>query len=167
MTFSAAAIANGGISRFEEFTRPNNTTPYVVGGAVSDSLSAPRLLTLRNAGRFPGSGGVILAAKHTKSGTNITAASFRLHIFRDPITPLNDNTVLPLLYARRDNRIGAIDFTHVTGGAGSDCTEGFTNERTIPYASNDGNLYLQLVANGAYTPAALETHFIELFLLPF
>lgn len=167
MTFTAAALSNGGISRREEFTRPNNTTPYVVGGAVSDSISAPRLLALPNCGRFPGGGGVILGARHTKSGTNTASASFRLHIFRDVITPLNDNTVLPLLYARRANRVATIDFTHVTGGAGSDCTEGFTNERTIPYASNDGNLYLMLVASAAYVPAALETHFIELFLLPF
>ncbi len=68
------------------FTRPANVTPYAVGNLVANSVTpgsvVPMAFTLGNA--F-GQGQLRLTrARLYKSGTDITNASFRIHVYEAP-----------------------------------------------------------------------------------
>jgi len=144
------------------FTRPADTTAYAAQDAVSDSTTAPTVLTFAGAGRANGGSGLILSARHLKSNT--TLASYRLHLYRVAPTAINDNAQFPLLYANRANRVGFIDFSHATGGSGSDSTSALSTFVNLPFVCDAASVSLFgiLVATAAYTPTSGEQHFIEL-----
>lgn len=145
------------------FTRPADTTAYAAQDVVSNSTTAPTLLQFSGAARANGGSGIILSARHLKSGT--TLASYRLHLYRNnAVTPINDNAQFPLLFANRANRIGFIDFNHATGGTGSDCSHALSTYVGMPFICDAAvsSLFGILTTTTAYTPASGEQHFIEL-----
>lgn len=144
------------------FTRPNDTTAYAAGDAVSNSTSSPTILTFAGAARATGGSGLILSARHIKNSVTTANATFRLWLYRDTASAVNDNAQFPLLWANRANRIGFIDFSHTTAGTGSDSSSSLTTYVGLPFAAVGTALYGQLTATAAYTPAAQEQHFIEL-----
>lgn len=144
------------------FTRPNDTTAYAAGDAVSDSTSAPTILTFAGAARAAGGSGLILSARHIKNSTNTANASFRLWLYRDTANAVADNAAFPLLWANRANRMGFIDFSHTSGSTGSDSSSSLVTYVGLPFSAAGTALYGQLTVTGAYTPGAQEQHFIEL-----
>lgn len=146
------------------FTRPADTTAYAAQDVVCNSTSSPTVLTFASAGRYPGSSGLILSARHMKSNTTTSGASYRLHLYRVAPTALADNAQFTMLYANRANRIGFIDFTHGVGGTGSDCTNALSTFVNLPFLCDAAavNLFGVLTVTSAYTPASAEQHFIEL-----
>lgn len=144
------------------FTRPADTIGYAAQDVVSNSTSAPTLLTFAGAGRANGGSGLVLSARHLKSST--TLASYRLHLYRVAPTAINDNAQFTLLYANRANRVGFIDFSHATGGSGSDSTSALSTFVNLPFVCDAASVSLFgiLVASAAYTPTSGEQHFIEL-----
>lgn len=151
------------VARGTSFTRPADTTAYAAQDAVSNSTSAPTVLTFADCGRVNGGSGVILSARHIKTGTAL--ANYRLHLYRvAPASAVNDNAQFPLLFANADRRIGFIDFVHQTGGTGSDCTHALTTFVNIPFVCDvaTDNLFGLLTTTNGYTPASAEQHYIEL-----
>lgn len=145
------------------FTRPSNTTAYAVQDVVSNSTTTPALLQFSNAALTNGGSGIILSARHLKNST--TTASFRLHLYRsNGATPINDNAQFALLFANRSTRIGFIDFSHATGGTGSDCSHALTTFTNLPFIcdSATSSLFGILTTTTGYTPISGEQHFIEL-----
>lgn len=145
------------------FTRPANQDPYIAQDVVSNSTSAPALLQFSGAARANGGSGVILSARHLKTGT--TVANYRLHLYRsNAASAVNDNAQFPLLFANRASRIGFIDFNHSSGGTGSDSTNALTPFVNLPFACDvaTSSLFGILTTLSAYTPTSGEQHFIEL-----
>jgi hypothetical protein len=142
------------------FTRPADTTAYAAGDAVSNATSSPAILSFAGAARAAGGSGLILSARHIKNNT--TAASFRLWLYREAATAVNDNVQFPLLWANRSNRIGFIDFAHTTGGTGSDSSSSLVTFANLPFSLVGTALFGQLTTTAGYTPASGEQHFIEL-----
>jgi len=142
------------------FTRPADTAVYAAGDAVSNSTSAPTILSFAGAARASGGSGLILSARHIKNNT--TAANFRLWLYRETAAAVNDNAAFALLWANRATRIGFIDFSHTTGGAGSDSSSSLATFVNLPFIATGTALFGQLTTTGGYTPANAEQHFIEL-----
>lgn len=146
------------------FTRPADTTAYAALDVVSNSTTAPTVLTFSSAARANGGSGLILAARHMKNSTTTTGASYRLHLYKVAVTATNDNAQFAMLYANRATRIGFIDFNHVAGGTGSDCSTALSTILNLPFVCDAAAaaLYGVLTVTSAYTPTSGEQHFIEL-----
>lgn len=160
------AVAAAGIQDAiaTSFTRPADTTAYAAQDVVSNSTSSPAVLTFAAAGRYPGSSGIILSARHMKSSTSTSGATYRLHLYRVAPTAIADNAPFTMLYANRANRVGFIDFLHSAAGAGSDCTNALSTFVNLPFLceASTVNLFGILTVTGAYTPTSGEQHYVEL-----
>lgn len=147
------------------FTRPADTAPYAASDVVSDSTSTPTLLTFPNAATIGGGSGMIVSARHLKTGTVTAGASFRLFLYRaGTVTPQADNGAFAMSWTTRLNQIGWIDFAHQAGGAGSDMTASLTTYVGLPYVCDISttSLFGILTVTAAYTPTSAEQHAIEL-----
>jgi hypothetical protein len=146
------------------FTRPSDTNAYAAQDVVSNSTSAPAVLTFANAARANGGSGIIMSARHLKSSATVNGASYRLHLYRVAPTAINDNAQFTLLYANRTNRVGFIDFSHSTGGTGSDSSHALSTMQNLPFVCDAAlrSLFGILVVTGAPAQTSGEQHFIEL-----
>jgi len=141
------------------FTRPANVTPYAVGNLVANSVTpgsvVPMAFTLGNA--F-GQGQLRLTrARLYKSGTDITNASFRIHVYEAPPVASNGDGAA-WLTTMSAHWIGNIDvssmlaFADGAAGTGS-CPAG---SEIFLKTSAGATLYGLLMALGAYTPESGE-----------
>lgn len=146
------------------FTRPSDTIAYAAQDVVSNSTTAPAVITFAAAARVNGGSGLIVSARHLKNSTNTVGANFRLQLYRVAPTAVNDNAQFPILFANRANRIGFIDFAHSTGGTGSDASAALATFVNLPFVCNaaSNSLLGILTTTAAYTPTSGEQHFIEL-----
>lgn len=148
------------------FTRPADTTQYGVGDLVANSTTAGDCLPLRFGPVVQAQGDAVRieAARIFKSGTGVTAAAFRLHLWSvDPGTPGNgDNGALS---ETGTNYVGAIDVTIDRAWTDGAFGRGLPLTNT-PMTSAPGGggreLYGYLEARGAYTPASGETFRVTL-----
>ena len=155
-------------------TRPGDTNAYIAKDTVSNSTSAPVVLTFTNSVSAQGVSGYIVKARLiTNQSTN--TARFRLHLYTTAPTAINDNSPFTLLAANAGLRIGVIDFPACqTEGSGSDAanamyTVGALNNAStqspqgpLPFISAAKSIYGILETLDAFTPAASQTFFIEL-----
>src|SRR5207245_2234219 len=72
-------------------TRPADTTAYAAGDQVSNSTSAPTILTFAGAARVSGGTGVITHVWITDSVAAATLPDLELWLFDTTATPNNDN----------------------------------------------------------------------------
>jgi hypothetical protein len=141
------------------FTRPADTTAYASGDLVANSTTAGSVVPLAfTASQVANSSHQVRRVRIVKSGTSVTNASFRLHLYNASPTPANgDNGAWSTSQAA--NYLGAIDVTvdkaFTDGAAGQATTE--INAR--------GTVYGLLEARGAYTPASAETFTVRLELM--
>jgi hypothetical protein len=147
------------------FTRPADTTAYAAKDTVSNSTSAPVVITFTNVARVnAGSGYVVGARLMTDQSTNV--ANYRLHLFHTTVTPINDNAAYTLLWANRASRVGHIDFAAAaTEGSGSTAANSLNATVRLPFkcAGGDRNLFGILETLAAFTPASAQNYFIELY----
>ena len=148
----------------DSFTRPSDTNAYAAQDVVSNSTSAPAVMHFANAARANGGSGIIMSARHLKSSVTVNGASYRLHLYRIAPTAINDNAQFTLLYANRTNRFGFIDFSHSTGGTGSDSSHALSTMQNLPFVCDAElrSLFGILVVIGAPAQTSGEQHFIEL-----
>lgn len=146
------------------FTRPADTTAYAAKDAVSNSTSAPTVLTFTNLARVSaGSGYITKARLMTDQAANV--ARFRLHLYHTAPTAINDNAQHAMLWANRANRIGFIDFEAMqTEGTGSDTANALNSTIRLAFvcAAASRTLYGLLETRDAFTPANAQNFFIEL-----
>lgn len=136
------------------FTRPDNTTAYEDGDLVANSATAGSVVPL--AFKIPNRRSCIIrGASVSKSDqTDVSGATFTLHLFRSSPTPANgDNGAISTNIA---DKIGTINVgQHVA----------YTDDSYV--MTYGGNFYVDsgssqviyglLECDGAYTPAAQET----------
>jgi hypothetical protein len=144
------------------FTRPADTTAYASGDLVANNTVANSVTPMTFAiSRATGMGGMIRRVRIRKSGTSITNASFRLHLYSVSPTQTGgvgagtgDNAAWSTSGAA--NYVGAFDvtvdkaFTDGAGGNGAPLVGSEINFTADTY-------YGLLEARGAYTPASGET----------
>ena len=141
------------------FTRPNDTTAYDQYDAVADSTSAPTLLSIKV------KKGVIMTAKLAtgKAGGTIPNGSFKVRLLNASVTPVNDNSPIPMLWANKTKGFADIDFTTLSGGTGSDGVSAKVQNLNI--INNWDTIYMLVEASSTYTPVALQEFYIELGML--
>ena len=106
-----------GIMASGSFQRPNDTTVYTSGDAVTNSTTAPIAVQI-SIGRVADRAGTVLYWKLTKNGTGVTNANFRLWLFNQTVTPPADNAAYsPAVWANREKLVGYVDFTSMTAGS--------------------------------------------------
>lgn len=150
-------------------TRPSNTTPYAALDAISDSASAPTILTFSNAvSRKGGCGWITKARMLTNQSTFV--AKLRLHLYTVAPAAINDNAAFTLLWANRASRIGSLTFpAGSTEGTGSDCASALVCPggdaawvMNFKAADDSQDIYGALLAVDGFTPASGQIFFIEL-----
>jgi hypothetical protein len=141
------------------FTRTNDTSAYAVGDLVANSTVAASVSAIQivNAVREVGGVSRCERLRLQKSGTSITNASFRIHLYASNPVPSNgDNGAFLTPIA---GYIGAFDvtmdriFTNGATGAGVPMS-GSALTFTIPSGTT---LFALIEARGAYTPTSGET----------
>lgn len=141
------------------FTRPNDTTAYASGDLVANSTTAADVIPLAFAG-LPSHGYMIRRCRIRKSGTGVTAAAFRVHLYSTgTITCANgDNGVWST--DKVLNYRGAFDVT--VDRAFTDGASG----NGVPITGSEINglarIWALVEARGAYTPVANEVFTVEL-----
>lgn len=155
-----------------QFTRPNNSTQYTAGDAVSDNATSATVatFTLSDMARAPGLGGRITNVTLHKTDQDLTGADFDIYLFDAAVagTSFEDNAAHALTDAELQTCIGFVSLTAashaVSGGmitgdlysrSNLDWAYGFSGTGT----STD--LYVVVIARGTYTPAANEVFTIR------
>jgi hypothetical protein len=156
-----------GFSR-ASFTRPADTTAYTAGDAVSDSTSAPSVITFKSVTREGFC--TIQQAILLDSAAQATKIDAELWLFDTAPTAVNDNAAITFTDAELANLVGVIDFAVAnvktglaTAGAGGNAVNvktGLNIPVRLPKLVND--LYGVLVVRNAYTPVSAEVFTITL-----
>ena len=149
------------------FSRPANTTAYAAGDLVANNTSAGSVTAMEfTVARVAGGSGMIRRGRLRKTGTSVTLASFRLHLYLSAPTVSNgDNGVW--LTDKAADYVGAIDITvdrAFTDGAAGNGLPVTGSEINFDLASGT-KLYGLLEARAAYTPASGETFTLDLEVL--
>lgn len=153
-------------------TRPADTTAYAAGDALTNSTSAPVVLTLSGMGRFNAGGGLIVSANLLDSANQATKPDIELWIFSVSPTPDNDNAAFTPTDTELGNLVGIIEFKGSTKSYVGDATAGAGGNLmipgtqagtavptfTIPFvcAASQTSLFGLLVVRNAYTPVSAE-----------
>ena len=146
------------------FTRPANTDAYAVNDAVSNSTSAPTIMTFANAARVNGGSGYLVKAEFCTDQAACTA-DFRLHLFSTTITPVNDNAAYLSQWVNRSVRVGHLDFLAVSQeGTGSTSAFCLWSGAPLLYVCDaaDTALYGLLETKSVFTPASGQNFSIKL-----
>lgn len=145
------------------FNRPADTTAYASGDLVANSTTAGSVVPLSwTLARVAAGSGMVRKARLKKSGTSVTNASFRLHLYSASPTVTNgDNGAWLSTHA---GYLGSLDFTvdkafsDAAAGNGAPVTG---SEVNFSLASGQ-TVYGLIEARGAYVPASGETFTVEL-----
>lgn len=149
------------------FTRPADTTAYASGDLVANSVTAGSVTPLSwTAARVAAGSGCVRRARLKKSGTTVTNASFRLHLYAASPTLTNGDNGAWL--STQSTYMGAIDLdmSGTSGRVFSDAAEVVGvpvvgSEITFSLGSGQ-TIYGLLEARAAYTPANAEVFTCEL-----
>lgn len=145
-----------------EFTRPADTTAYAANDAVSNSTSAPTILTFSDVARVAG-GTLYIVKAELCTDQAACVASFRLHLFTTSVTPINDNAALTSLWTTRASRVGYIDFPAVAQeGSGSTSAFALWTGQLQVVCGATANLFGLLQTKAAFTPASAQNFSIRL-----
>lgn len=147
------------VERSVEITRPADITAYSVNDVISNSTSAPTVLTFSNcAAEAEGFGYITKACLFVDSATALLGMVVRLHLYHTSPSAINDNAAFTLLYANAVNRIGFIDFPALTtGGSGSDSAAALWVDIPLLFncARGSKNLYgVPMVLTAGAAPAS-------------
>lgn len=140
------------------FTRPADTTAYASGDLVANSTTAGSVTPMQfSVARVAAGSGMIRRVRLRKSGTTITNASFRLHLYKASPTATNgDNGAW--LTDQAAEYLGALDvtcdraFSDGAGGSGVPVTGSEIN-----FVLTSGQVIYGLCeAKAAYVPDSAE-----------
>lgn len=152
------------------FQRETGTVAYAIDDVVSNSASAPTILTFPNMARVKGGSGYILKAR-LETNQNTCTAQFRLHLYQIALAAQQDNVQFVMPWTSRATHLGYIDFpameTEGTGSfkAFSHIDLGTSVEHGKLMFTCTGTLrdiYGELETLSAFTPNSAQAFFIEL-----
>lgn len=143
------------------FTRPADTTAYAAGDAVTNSTSAPTILTFTGAARLVGMTGLITDAVLIDEANQATKGQFELHLYDTTFTPNNDNAAFAPTVAVAETEVGVIEFP--TAFASTNADTYHAKNVNLGFATlTTANLFGELVVRNAYTPVSGEKFTIRL-----
>lgn len=146
------------------FTRPADTTAYASGDLVVNNVTAGSVVPLSFVNDVLVGHVFLRRVRIHKSGTSITNASFRLHLFSAaPVFAAGDNAALSVTGV--DKYLGAFDVTMsqaYTDGAVGVGVPVTGSEISVEELQSRTALYGFLEAKGAYIPTSGETFTIRL-----
>lgn len=162
-------MKNSAFAISASFTRPANTTAYAAGDLAANSATAGSVIPLTFPGVAARAGDAfsIDRVRIVKSGTTLTNASFRLHLFSaSPTSSAGDNAAFnsseALAVATVANYLGTVAVT--VGKSGTAAAVGLgiptTGDRIIDASTT--TVYGLLEALAAYTPASEEVFTVTL-----
>lgn len=139
------------------FTRPADTTAYASGDLVANNTTAGSVAAMALTAARTAAGSFLLhRLKLHKSGTSVTNASFRAHLFSSAPTVTNgDNGALAMTGVA--GYLGNVDIT--IDQAFNDGAAGFSSIAMSDIVAKLGagtTLYALLEARAAYTPVSAE-----------
>lgn len=155
--------------------RPADTTVYAAGDLVANSATAGSVVPLELAGatRAPGEAIRIERVRLRKSGTGLTNAVFRLHLFsQSPVVSVGDNGAFNasglLSLADIEGHLGTadvvMDMAAAVGARGMGLPSsgsGMTCE-SAGTAGHETSLWALIEARGAYAPTSGETFHVTI-----
>lgn len=163
--FEDSAVGGKSSRVSASLSRPNDTTAYASGDAISDSTATPTYLTFSNVASVPGGSGYIVKLRGMTDLKTFTG-KVRLHLFHTAPTAVNDNAVYPLLWSNRANRIGQIDLSAFSTEDSTSSTAAHSSNADIRLhyqcASGSRDLYALVESLSAVTPAANQNFFFEI-----
>lgn len=143
-----------------QLTRPADTLVYASGDAMANATSGAAQLSVANAASVAGGSGVILGARLVKSGSGVTNADFRLHLFRNYAGAApNDNVAWAPSAADLREHLGYVDFLAANSVTinGSVVYQGLLSRANISFNLDTvASIPAVLEARGAYTPTSAE-----------
>jgi len=155
------------------FTRPANTTQYTANDLVAGSASvvAGNTVEIPNAVKHPGEAFRLDVVRLRKTDISLTAASFRIHLFRAvPTWTVGDNgaggAITALAVSSLADHIGYVDVTMdrasvtASGGAYGKANPSVGAITISPLVGT--SIYVAVQATSTYTPASAEVFTIEL-----
>jgi hypothetical protein len=151
-----------------EFTRPNDTTAYASGDLVANNTndSAVVPLTFTPAAELLNRGFAVRRVKLHKSGTGVTSAAFRVHLFsaEPTFTTAGDNGALSTVLQGSADWLGAFDIAAMFAFQDGAIGEGDAVDGGSVYVTprSDLDLFAVVEARGAYGPAAGEVFTVTL-----
>jgi hypothetical protein len=150
------------------FTRPANTTAYAAGDAVTNSTSAPVIMTFDAVARANAGSGTVIGASLVDSANQTTKGQFELWLFDTTVTPDNDNAVFTPTDAECATLIGIVQFNlpfvgDATAGAGGNVVY-IVNNLSIPFTTGASvdDIFGLLVVRNAYTPVSAGVFTVRL-----
>ena len=160
------------ISVVASYTRPADTTAYTPNDVVSNSTTAPVVLTFTNCAAANGGGGHIRNIILADSANQATAPQFTLWLFDTSPAAENDNSAMAISDTENNNvaailpLAGAPQIGNTGAGAAGNALLQSSNPSTTPFVCAGGtrNLFGILQAKNAYTPVSGETFQIKLII---
>lgn len=148
------------IASAEPFTRPADTTAYASGDLVANSTTAGSV-TVPTLGINPavtGGTAFVRRVKLKKSGTGVTNAAFRVHLYVSAPTPTNGDNGVWL--TTESGWIGSFDVTIDKAFSDGAAGVGIPTTGTVMIVVNPTGrfprIFALVEARGAYTPASGE-----------
>lgn len=155
------------LGAFASFTRPADTTAYASGDLASNSTTAALVQPLELVvARKPRGSGMVRRVKLEKSGTSVTASSFRIHFYGSLPSVVNgDNAAWSTPKA---DYLGAVDITIAKafsdGAAGYGVPE--IGAEINYYPATGKSVWCLIEARDVYTPASAEVFTVTVEALP-
>jgi len=145
------------------FNRPANVTAYADGDLVANNVTAGQVVAAAIAvARIPGGKGAVKRLRLAKSGTDVTNASFKVHLFTQAPTVANgDNGAFGVTNGLARGYLGSVSVT-VDRALGDGAFGAADCDIMFDAAANSSNLFALVAAAGAYTPASAETFTVTL-----
>jgi hypothetical protein len=148
-------------------TRPADTTAYAIGDLVANSTTAGSVVPMTIAvSRLIDKDFSILRARLKKTGTSITNAQFRVHLYKDTPTCTNGDNSAWL--TTESTYLGGLDVT--MDKVFSDFAKGIGAANTAPAISGlpsvgTVDIFALIEARAAYTPVSAEVFTLTLEVL--
>ena len=146
------------------FARPADAVAYSALDTISNSTSAPAVLSFANAARINAGSAYVVKARLVTDQVGCTAR-FKLHLFNTAPTAIGDNTPYVYLFANRANSVGSVSFDAAgTEGAGSDAAGSTqkTERLLVTCGAGTTTLYGVLETLDAFTPNSGQNFYVEL-----
>lgn len=137
------------------FTRPADTTPYGQYDAVSNSTSAPTIMTFADVGSVVGED-VSITEAIVISSAAAALPNFRLWLLNASVAATNDNSKLDISDANSTKVVAIIKIEDAYQTNSNSRAESANLAKQVGLASDSKTLYGLLQTDEAYTPASGE-----------
>lgn len=143
-------------------TRPADTTAYAAGDELSNSTTAPTIMTFSSCVQANGGSGTLMGAFILSSVASANPPLLELWLFNATNTPQNDNSAFGPSDAEAANVIAVLPMSTSFQAANNALYTAPSISVPFRCAGGTTSLFGRLVHRGAYTPVASEVFTVNL-----